>query len=121
MNETLNPEEFTVGGEEELGDECLEWSAGSGTVASGVDMLVETTRRRFVRGAPTRPPLPEAVWINNRERWTTMTTHRLTCSPASAWRARRCGAARRPGGHSMGRVSLSSPANAKEVELEVAD
>jgi len=78
------------------------------------------TPERFVRGVPTPPALPQAVWINKPR-----TLHQPDSVPLDREPGERV--ARSPvwrsalAGRTLdGEVSSSSPASAKEVELAVA-
>ena len=61
------------------------------------------------RACPPRRPCLRRCGSTDRGRWTSMTKPRLPWSPASAWRARRGGAARWPGGSWMGRSHHPHP------------
>jgi putative transposase len=78
------------------------------------------TPERFVRGVPTPPPLPQAVWINKPRRMDQHDSAPVDVEPGervarpTVWRSA-------PAGRTLdGEVSPSSPASAKEVELAAA-
>jgi putative transposase len=78
------------------------------------------TPERFVRGVPTPPPLPQAVWINKPRRLEEPDRISIVEEPGervarpTEWRSALAGRTL------DGEIASSSPANGKELELTVA-